>query len=114
MRRKPACALRSIQLDVWLCVVEIAEVVQDADLDDSVVAESRSLTPQVCAAFSTERGGDFGTRVGLLGPGLGLAGCDLEAFAGDDDVGAVDGSAHLLAVGAVAESLDYCVIQHAI
>jgi hypothetical protein len=105
-RLKPARALRSIQLDIRLSIIEIAQIVQNTHLHHPVFAKSRSLAPQVGAALSTERSGDFGTRVGFLRPCLGRAGCDLEACVGDDDIGAVGGSAHLLAVGAVAECLD--------
>ena len=44
-RRDPARTLRSIQLDIWLRIVKITEVVEDTNLDHFVLAESRGLTP---------------------------------------------------------------------
>ena len=104
-RFEPRRTLRGIQLNIWLRLVEVAEVVQDTDLDHFVLAKGRGFAPQVCATVSAEGSGDIGPGVSLLGPRLGLARCDLETVTGHDDVGAVGRAAHLLAVGAVAQGL---------
>ena len=104
-RRDPARTLRSIQLDIRLRIVEVAEVVENTNLDHLVVAESRGLAPHVGAAVSAEGSGDIDAGISLLRPRLGLSRGDLEAFAGRDDVGAVGGAAHLFAVEAVAQGL---------
>jgi len=104
-RFEPRRTLRGIQLNIWLRLVEVAEVVQDTDLDHFVLAKGRGFAPHVCATVSAEGSGDIGPGVSLLGPRLGLARCDLETVTGHDDVGAVGRAAHLLAVGAVAQGL---------
>ena len=104
-RRNPTRTLRSIQLDVWLRIVEITEVVENTNLNHFVVAESRGLAPHVGAAVSAERSGHIDAGISFLRPCLGLSRGDLEAFAGRDDVGAVGGAAHLFAVEAVAQGL---------
>ena len=101
----PARALRSIKLDIWLRIVEVAEVVENTNLDHFVVAERRGLAPHICATVSAEGSGHIGAGISCLRPRLGLSRGDLEAFAGRDDVGAVGGAAHLLAVEAVAQGL---------
>lgn len=104
--RDPARTLRSIQLDIWLRIVEITEVVENTNLDHFVVAESRGLAPHIGATVSAEGSGHIGARISFLRPRLGLSRSDLEAFTGRDDVGAVGGAAYLFAVDAVAQCLD--------
>jgi len=115
-RRDPARTLRSIQLDVWLRIIEITEVVEDANLNNFVVAESCGLAPHVGATISAERSGNIGAGISFLRPRLGLSRGDLEAFAGCDDVGAVGRAADLLAVKAVAQGLGGGIVSthHAI
>lgn len=102
---QPARALRRIQLKIRLGIIEPAQSVQHADLESLVVAESRCLAPHGGAAVAAEEGLDRLARVGLFLPRLGLARGDLEALAGDHDVGAVGGAGDFLAVGAMAEGL---------
>ena len=104
-RRDPARTLRSIQLDIRLRIVEVTEVVEDTNLNHLVIAESGSFAPHVGAAVSAEGSSDIDAGISGLRPRLGLSRGDLEAFAGRDDVGAVGGAAHLLAVKAVAQGL---------
>lgn len=104
-RRDPARTLGSIQLDIRLRIVEVTQVVENTNLDHFVVAEGRGLAPHVGAAVSAEGSGDIDAGISGLRPRLGLSRGDLEAFAGRDDVGAVGGAAHLLAVEAVAQGL---------
>jgi hypothetical protein len=104
-RLQPARALRRIQLQVRLGPIEPIQSIQHADLESLVVAESRRLAPHGGAAVAAEKGLDRLARVRLFLPRLGLAGRDLEALAGDHDVGAVGGAGDFLAVGAVAEGL---------
>ena len=110
-RRDPARTLRSIQLDIWLRIVEITEVIENTNLDHLVVAESRGLAPHVGATVSTEGSGDIDAGISCLRPRLGLSRDDLEAFAGRDDVGAVGGAAHLLAVEAVTQGLEVGLVS---
>jgi hypothetical protein len=115
-RRDPARTLRSIQLDIWLRIVEVAEVVENTNLDHFVVAERRGLAPHVGATVSAERSGHIRAGISCLRPRFGLSRDDLEAFAGRDDVGAVGGAAHLLAVETVAQGLGGSLVSahHAI
>jgi hypothetical protein len=101
----PARALRRIQLQIRLGIIKPIQGIQHADLESLVVAESRRLAPHGGAAVAAEESLDRLARVGLFLPRLGLAGRDLEALAGDHDVGAVGGAGDFLAVGAVAEGL---------
>lgn len=97
--------MRRIQLQIRLRIIETLQSIQHADLESLVGAESRGLAPHGGAAVAAEESLDRLARVGLLGPRLGLARGDLEALAGDHDVGAVGGAGDFLAVGAVAEGL---------
>ena len=107
----PARTLRSIQLDIWLRIVEIAEVVENTNLDHFIVAESRCLAPHVGATVSAEGSGHINSGIGFLRPRLRLSGDDLEAFTGRDDIGAVGRAAHLFTVETVAQSLDGGIVS---